>query len=222
MLILMTAHYDNVRHEKFFADLAEKQSVLLLYDTSRDIHGFTTFQVIESSFQGTTISALYSGDTIIAQHCWGQFELFRVYGRLFKTLLYKYTTPLYWFLLTKGIKTYGLLPLFFRVFYPNVATPTPAFEQHLIDHLADQKFGSAYLKEHGIVRLVPKADRLKSSLAEIPSHKRRKPYVQFFLARNPGYSHGDELVCLTRISASNFSGVAQRFVNLPGVQTCNE
>ena len=145
-----------------------------------------------------------------------------MYGGLFKTLLYEYTTPLYWFLLTKGIKTYGLLPLFFRLFYPNVATPTPVFEQYLIDHLANQKFGSSYLKEHGIVRSVPKADYLKASLAEIPVHRRHKPYVQFFLDRNPGYLHGDELVCLARISTSNFTRIAQRFVKFPGTQIHNE
>ena len=51
MFVLMTAHYENVHQEKFCADLAEKQGVLLLYDTLGDIHGFTTFQVIETSFQ---------------------------------------------------------------------------------------------------------------------------------------------------------------------------
>ena len=215
MFTLMTVHYDNVRRDKFFADLEEKQSVLLLYDESSDIKGFTTFVVLKTVFQGHTISVLYSGDTIIAQHCWGQLELFRQYGGLFNVLLLKHQGPLYWLLLTKGVKTYGLLPLFFRVFYPNFATATPVFEQNLLDHLAIKKFGTSYLQKRGIVRLVPGADRLRSSLAQVPVHKRRKPDVRFFLDRNPGYVHGDELVCLAPITTSNFTKIAQRFVKLP-------
>jgi len=110
------------------------------------------------------------------------------------------------------------LPLFFRNFYPNHAGPTPEYEQELLDHLAISRFNSSYLKECGIVRLVPQADCLKPSLSKIPEHQRCKPFVQFFLERNPGYVNGDELVCLARIAASNFTRMAQRFVNPGGME----
>lgn len=212
MLSLMTAHYENVHLEKFLTDLAEKQEVVMLYDASEVLQGFTTFLVLDVAFRNSRISALYSGDTIITQQCWGQWELFRIYGHLFQTLLQKYPAPLYWFLLTKGIKTYGLLPLFFHQFYPAYSEPTPEYEQSLLDYLATYKFNSCYLKERGIVQLSPPADRLKPSLARIPDRKRQKPHVQFFLERNPGYVNGDELVCLASISNTNFTRMARRFV----------
>ncbi len=212
MLALMMAHYDNIYPDKFQTDLAEKQGVVMLSDASGEIQGFTTFALVHLNFQGRRIATLYSGDTIIARHCWGQLELFRVYGELFTTLLRQYPSPTYWFLLTKGIKTYGLLPLFFQQFYPNCATPTPDYEQQLLDFLATRKFNGCYVKSQGIVRLTPQADRLKPALADVPNHKRCKPHIQFFLERNPGYVNGDELACLAQISASNFTHMAQRFM----------
>ena len=214
MLDLMTAHYDNICSKKFREDLAEKHGVVILTDASGAIQGFTTFLTLHFDFQDNRVSVLYSGDTIIAQHCWGQLELFRVYGELFSSLLQQSPAPIYWFLLTKGIKTYGLLPLFFQNFYPSYATPTPAYEQQLLDSLAMRKFSDCYVKSQGIVRLIPRADRLKPELADIPGHQRGKRHIQFFLERNPGYVNGDELVCLARISAANFTPIAQRFVNV--------
>ncbi len=214
MFFLMTSYYENVKHKKFLHDLAEKEGVLALYDDTNEIQGFTTFMMIETSFQGEMIYALFSGDTIVDRRFWGQLELFRVFGRLFKKFLLEKREPLYWFLLTKGIKTYGLLPLFFKRFYPNYASATPEYEHALISHLASEKFGRFYLEDQGIVRIIPKANRLKENLAYIPANKYNKPYMKFFTKQNPGYVEGDELVCLARISPLNFTHRAQRFVKL--------
>lgn len=210
---LMTAHYENIRKEKFLRDLSEKERVLVLYDDEQQIQGFTTFMIIKSTFRGKSVAALYSGDTIVARQFWGQLELFRVFGGLFSQLLHEQQEPLYWFLLSKGIKTYLLLPLFFHSFFPQYASPTPVYEQDLLDQLASQKFGTCYVQNRGIVRFSPRADRLKDELAEIPENNRLKPHVRFFLERNPGYVNGDELVCLARIAMPNFTRPALRFVN---------
>ncbi len=214
MFSLMTSHYDNVKHEKFLNDLAEKDGVLVLYDETGEIQGFTTFMLMEFSVNNGSMYALYSGDTIITKICWGQRELFRVFAGLFKKILNDQKEPLYWFLLTKGIRTYLLLPLFFEIFYPNWKTETPTYEQELIDHLASLKFGEFYLREQRIVRVLPRADRLQEDLARIPDHKRKNPHVRFFVNNNPGYTEGDELVCIARISASNLTRIAKRFVKL--------
>jgi len=50
MFTLMTSHYENVKHEKFLHDLAEKDGVLLLYDETGEIQGFTTFLLMEFAF----------------------------------------------------------------------------------------------------------------------------------------------------------------------------
>jgi hypothetical protein len=214
MFSLMTACYENVQQEKFLNDLTEKDGVLMLYDEHHRIQGFTTFLMLETSFQNRLVHTLYSGDTVVDQHFWGRLELFKVFGGLFKKCLLEKREPLYWLLLTKGVKSYCLLPLFFTTFYPNHYSETPAYEQQLIDHLAGEKFDQFYVKNQGIVRVVPKADRLTKSLLSRPDNKRNTLHGQFFMERNPGYIDGDELVCLARISSANFTYIAQRFVKL--------
>ena len=71
-----------------------------------------------------------------------------------------------------------------------------------------------YLKERGVVRVLPRADRLQEDLARIPDHKRENPHVRFFVDNNPGYPEGDELVCIARISASNLTRLAKGFVKV--------
>ena len=212
MFSLMGSHYDNVSLEKFVRDLSEKTGVILLRDAAGIIQGFTTFLFMKHEQNTGTISAIYSGDTIVDHLCWGQIELFRMFGALFRQCLEEQQAPVYWFLLSKGIKTYLMLPLFFRNFYPNYATEAPLNMQELIRELAGKKFGPCYQHEQGIVRMIPQADRLQEPFAVIPDNKRRNPHVHFFTERNPGYIDGDELVCLARVSPSNFTKMAQRFV----------
>ena len=45
----------------------------------------------------------------------------------------------YWFLISKGYKTYRFLPLFFREFYPRHDAPTPAWAKEILDALGRHK-----------------------------------------------------------------------------------
>ena len=135
-----------------------------------------------------------------------------MFAALLRELIERETPPLYWFLLSKGIRTYLLLPMFFRAFYPNYLTPTPPETQAIMDTFARAKFGAWHLEEAGIVRVWPPADRLTAELAAIPDSKREQPHVRFFLDRNPGYANGDELVCLAEISEANLTRAARRFM----------
>ncbi len=212
MFALMTAHYENVAPEKFLCDLSEKDGVLVFQGDDGTIQGFTTFLLMKQTVANRPIQALFSGDTIINKTCWGQQELFRMFAALLRELLERETPPLYWFLLSKGFRTYLLLPMFFRAFYPNYSTPTPSETQAIMNALARAKFGAWYLETPGIVRVLPPADHLTAELAVIPDSKREQPHVRFFLDRNPGYVNGDELVCLAEISEENLTRAARRFM----------
>ncbi|PIE34182.1 hypothetical protein CSA56_08570 [candidate division KSB3 bacterium] len=212
MFSLMCSHYENVSQRKFLNDLDEKTGVILLRDPTGTVQGFTTFLLMGHEHNTGIISAIYSGDTIVDRLCWGQIELFRMFGGLFRQCLEQQSTPVYWFLLSKGVKTYLMLPLFFQNFYPNYLAEAPLNTQKLMQELARKKFGPCYHHEQGIVRMIPQADRLQKEFAVIPENKRQNPHVRFFTERNPGYLDGDELVCLARIVPSNFTRMAQRFV----------
>src|SRR3954468_15761273 len=114
---LMDRHYENVRRQAFEADLEEKQWVILLLDPA-SVCGFSTQVVLEVEVGGRPVRALFSGDTIVDRDRWGDPALPHVWGRL--ALPLSDAAPaaeLYWFLISKGYKTYRFLLLFFREFY---------------------------------------------------------------------------------------------------------
>ncbi|HQU71172.1 MAG TPA: hypothetical protein PLG66_02695 [Calditrichia bacterium] len=212
MFALMTRHYDNVSREKFARDLSEKDGVLLFQDEEGQLGGFTTFLVMNTRCQGGPCRVLYSGDTIIEKQHWGQMILFRTFAALLHRLLEEGEKPVYWFLLSKGIRTYLMLPLYFKRFFPAWQAHGEDPEVRILHQLARDRFGNLFLPEQGVVRFDPPAEYLKAELAEIPAEKLTNKHVQFFLQRNPGYVRGDELACITRVAWDNFTGPGLRFM----------
>ena len=109
---------------------------------------------------------------------------------------------LYWFLITKGYKTYLLLSRNFPEHWPRRERPIPRSTQQLIDCLAQQKFGPAYHRKRGVIRFEHPSGRLRDGVAPIDPALLEDPDVRFFVARNPGHSSGDELCCLGRIDVN--------------------
>ena len=114
--------------------------------------------------------------------------------------------PVWWLLLTSGFRTYRFLPVFWREFWPRWDAPEPPA---LLDALARERLGPAYRSDLGIARF-PAPQALRRELAEVPEGRLADPHVAFFLDRNPGWPHGDELVCLTEIAASNLTPAGRR------------
>ena len=211
MFALYSDYYDGTTEELFRRDLAEKQYVILLEDESAVLRGFSTAVVAEHDFEGGRLRSFFSGDTIIDQSHWGQQTLptawFRLTGHIHAA---EPETPLYWFLLVKGHRTYRYLPTFFRVFFPTHEDETPAYHQSLMDLLAGERYGEAYDQERGVVAFETSHGHLKPSWADIPEKDRNRLEVAYFLERNPGYIKGDELVCLTELAPSNLRPIAER------------
>lgn len=188
----------------------------MLWDADGEICGFSSQRVLRLSVGGSPIRAVFSGDTIVDRAHWGEQELGRCWCRYVSGL---YTeepdVPLYWFLISKGFRTYLYLPLFFESFYPNREAPTPEFEQRVLDALGTAKFPAYYRRESGLIEFPESQGQLKPHLAEIPMRRLRNPHVQFFLRRNPGFRAGCELACLAEISPSNMKCFAGRILQQP-------
>lgn len=213
MYEIFARHYDCVSFDQFLADLSEKDWVLVLRNTSNAICGFSTQKVFRVAVGGAPVRAVFSGDTIVDRAYWGEQELGRCWCRYVNSVYWEEPgVPLYWFLISKGYRTYLYLPLFFEVFYPNCEAPTPAFEQRLLDTLAAAKFPDYYRRETGLIEFPCSQGQLKPCLAEIPARRLRNPHVQFFLKRNPAYGSGHELACLAEISPLNMKLFAGRIV----------
>jgi hypothetical protein len=213
MYEIFARHYDCVSPAQFLLDLSEKDCVLVLRSATGTICGFSTQKVFRVSVGGRAVRAVFSGDTIVDRAYWGEQELGRCWCRYVNSVFWEEPeVPLYWFLISKGYRTYLYLPLFFESFYPNCEAATPAFEQRLLDTLAAAKFPDYYRPESGLIEFPLSLGQLKPHLAEIPARRLRDPRVQFFLKRNPAYANGHELACLAEISPLNMKLFAGRIL----------
>jgi hypothetical protein len=213
MYEIFARHYDCVSLGQFLLDLSEKDRVLVLRNANGAICGFSTQKVFCVSVEGTPVRAVFSGDTIVDRAYWGEQELGRCWCRYVSSVYWEDPdVPLYWFLISKGYRTYLYLPLFFESFYPNCEAPTPVFEQRLLDTLAAARFPDHYRPESGLIEFPQSQGQLKPHLAEIPARRMRDPNVQFFLRRNPAYATGHELACIAEISPLNMKLFAGRIL----------
>lgn len=220
LFALFQRYYDCVDEGRFRRDLREKDAVILLRDRlTGEVRGFSTQQTLRQTVAGRVVRALFSGDTIIDRAYWGEQELVRGWCHFAgQTLAGEPEVPLYWFLISKGYRTYLYLPLFFHRFRPQRDGVSEFFESELLDALAGTKFGSSYHPPTGTLRFRESQGQLKPGLADTPAGREDDPNVRFFLDRNPGYAHGDELVCLAEIAPGNMKSFARRWL-LGGMRT---
>lgn len=223
MWALFEGYYEGVTRARFEEDLAEKNDVILLRDP-RDgsLQGFSTLMVYPSTVQGRRFVTLFSGDTLIAPGYWGQTALqraFLAYGM--KTKLRHPLVPVYWFLISKGYKTYLLLSRNFPEYWPRYDRPTPPWHRAVIDYLSREKFGAAWQPEDGVLRFPHDEGRLREDVAPVDPALMAMPDVRFFVEKNPGHTRGDELCCIGRIdlalATSYLTKLARRKVGARGL-----
>ncbi len=204
MFALFSRYFEDPARAAFEHDLAEKEWVVVLRDERGVIDGFSTLMRME--LQAATV--FFSGDTIVAQHRWGNADLARLWSRHVFALAAQLEREAYWFLITSGYRTYRFLPVFFREFLP--AHPSSAMKA-LLDGAASLKFGDAYDRRTGVIRMITPTP-LREGVSDPDSRAHRDPNVRFFLSANPGHAEGDELACLTRVSVDNLTPAGLRMI----------
>lgn len=211
MFFLLSRHFEGVARDQFERDLAEKNWVVEIRSEGQ-LLGFSTLLAEEVEFEGRLLKSISSGDTIMSPEAWGTPILARRWIAAVNWLRASSPSlPCYWLLLTSGFRTYRFLPLFWKEFYPRHEAPTPAYHQRLLDQLAIHRYGKRYDTMRGIVRF-DCPQKLRGSLGLLPSGRTGNSHVAFFLARNPGFADGDELVCLTEINSGNLTAAGQRMI----------
>jgi hypothetical protein len=212
MFGLLSRHYEHVDRARFEADLAEKDYAILLREAgTAAVRGFSTQQILRVRARGAPVVAIFSGDTIIDRAFWGEQALVRAWGRFAGALAAETRpAPLFWFLISKGYRTYLYLPLFFERYFPRLDAPMPPFERDVLDALALAKFPGSYRRTAGLLEFADRRGNLTPELAAVPTARLRDARVRFFLERNPDYAQGVELCCLAEISRANMRSVAAR------------
>ncbi|HEU0298474.1 MAG TPA: hypothetical protein VFR37_03450 [Longimicrobium sp.] len=206
---LFRAHYDGADRERFEHDLGEKQRVILLRDERGALRGFSTVLQREVRVGGRTVTMVFSGDTVIDRACWGQKRLQSAFaGLLLRLRLLHPRRPLYWFLISKGWRTYLLMANHFPRAVPRWDLPDPPELRAALDQLAAERFGAEYDAAAGIVRYATPHERVRDGVAPIDGALLANPHVRFFVQRNPGHDRGDELACLAQVRLRDLARVA--------------
>lgn len=201
MYSLMAQFYDNTDEAVFRRDFFDKDYCLVLRHENDGIVGFTTQKIMELDVDGKKIHGIFSGDTIIHNEYWGDIELFKVWARFWFEFAEGYD-EFYWFLICKGYKTYRIMPLFWKEFYPNYRCETPALEKSIIDAYAAELYPDEYDRESGVIVYKGVKDKLKSGVADVGSHEMKNKDIAFFCKANPDYIKGNDIACLARIDRS--------------------
>lgn len=203
MFTLMRSHYENVSEADFRRDLSKKNDVILLFDgASKDIKGFSTLVHQRLDLGDRPCIGVFSGDTIVEPQYWGQRALQRRFARYIFTMKLKNpTTPVFWFLISKGYKTYLLLSNNFFVHYPRHEKPTPPDVQATMDAFYSSMFPNNYDRSSGLIRFGPEACRLRAGVAEItPELEKKSKRIAYFGKLNPEWKSGVELACVGEIN----------------------
>lgn len=214
MFELMRQNYDFVAHETFLTDLNQKQYVGVLYDTSKVLQGFTTYSINPQNCGTSDYNILFSGDTIVSPEHWGTQELVRGFCHSVGQFIASDTSKKwYWYLLSKGHRTYMYLPLFFENYYPSVnSAPNEAILRDIVNAVSKKMYPKYWLPDLGILRFDSHLGQLNPHLAESTFQKAKKPHIAFFLQRNPKFYEGEELVCLTELSPENAKRMAKEYI----------
>lgn len=211
MFSLLEAHFEGVCAAQFQRDLDEKDWILrILRDDA--LVGFSTLRAFATTHRGSAINVIYSGDTIMAPEAWGSPALARGWIALVHAIrAARPEEPWYWLLLSSGFRTYRFLPVFWREYWPRHDAQPDAEVHDLMAALARRQFGRAYDERLGVVRF-ERPHQLRPHLASVPEGRDTDPHIRFFLERNPGHVHGDELVCLADLADGNLTAAGRRMV----------
>jgi hypothetical protein len=170
--------------------------------------------VLENFVLDQKIRILYSGDTIIDKEFWGSSLLAKMWLKYaFKRKNENPNILFYWFLISKGYKTYKFLPVFFEDFYPNIDGCKDSNYKAILDFFAFFKFKENYDSKKGLIMFEGKKDKLKKGVAEISDKNTLDKHTKYFLNKNPNWHQGDELACITLIDETNLRSRAKLLLN---------
>jgi len=209
MYRLFTTHFERVSEYRFRVDLERKDWVIRVRD-GKTLLGFTSLQLLQARAGARDLNVLYSGDTIMRPEARSTTLLARTWIDSVRRISERHAVAeMHWLLLVSGFRTYRLLPLFWREFFPSCTQPTQAAVRDSVAELAGTLFGAGYDARAGIVRF-DSPQPLRPELSRIPESRLADPHVRFFASANPGHAEGDELVCWTRLARDNLTAAGAR------------
>jgi hypothetical protein len=214
MYDLYAKYYENTSLDVFLTDLSKKSGVILVTRAVDDqIVGFSTQTFFDLKVDGKRVRGIFSGDTIIEQAYWGNNALANTfYRRLIIERLKRPFVPFYWFLISKGYKTYLLMTNNFYNYYPNVNGKDEQYRR-VTEAYCQQLFPEAFDRQKMLLDFGESYVRLKGDVASItPELVAANPHIAFFEKVNPSWRRGTEVPCL---AACDYESLLRSIVDVP-------
>jgi hypothetical protein len=207
---LLCHEFIGVSWDDFMRDFREKDAVMILRKehSEGEIVGWSTLMVLTLAVPGREVRGIFSGDTAVLPEYRNStglgVELSRYFMRVYELFP---RDNVYYILISKGWRTYKILPFFFKDFSPRYDRPTSAEDKAVMDAFGQKKYPLHYHSATGVVTFSPQRVR-PESIDAVPA--KIDEHTRFFLRSNPGYLEGHELVCIARISPDNFTNGLKR------------
>ena len=214
MFRLMLTAYHHLSRTSFEDDLDEKDEVALVWDDTGSIRAFSTILVAPVTVAGDTVRMYFSGDTIVDHRVRTANPLLPLVLRHALITAEEPGGPLHWFLITKGHRTYRILPLLFHRFHPRPDEATPPAVAATLEAFALARYPRRYDPGAGVIRAGQGEYRLRPEESAITESRLADPYVRFFVDRNPAHAVGDELCCVAPLAADNLTPAGRRLAGL--------
>lgn len=213
---LLCQGFLGVSWNDFMRDFQEKDAVMILRKehSAGEIVGWSTLMVLPLVLSGEEVKGIFSGDTmVLPEHRSSTgfgVELVRYFMHVQKQFPHH---RVYYILISKGWRTYKIMPFFFKEFSPRYDKPTSACDKAVMDAFGKKKYPCHYHPATGVITFSPQKLR-PESIDAIPV--KVDAHTQFFLRSNPGYLDGNELVCVARVSPDNFTNGLKRLISPEG------
>jgi hypothetical protein len=216
MYKVFSQYYENTSWEVFLGDLSKKTGAFILRNPAGRVVGFSTVMKCRVSVGGRPVHGVFSGDTIIERAYWGsralQLEFFKF---LIAEKARHPLQPIYWFLISKGFKTYLLLANNFFTYFPR-HDGADGYLGDIIDAYCEQMFPAHYHRERRLLDFGHDYAPLRGDVADITERMRQdNPKIQFFEDCNPEWRRGTELPCIGEVGWKDILKFSLRYATKP-------
>jgi hypothetical protein len=205
MFRIFCRYYENTSLEQFMTDLGKKSGAFIIRrKVDNSIVGFSTLGIYPMEVGGKKIRGVFSGDTILEREFWGNRAMNAAFvKRLLWEAIKDPFTPQYWFLISKGYKTFLLLTRNFPDYYPHPEREN-AHMQKIVEAYCEQLFPGNLDRENMVLDFGDGYNCLKNNITPITDELRNEADIAFFEQRNPGWERGTELPCVGRADLVTF------------------
>ncbi len=200
---LLSKHFDGVTWSQFNADFHEKQYVAVLRRESRLV-GFSTMVTIPVVTDREAIHIAFSGDTAIEFEARNSISFGTTLSSFFRENISTYGDGNVWYvLISKGWRTYKAMEFMFHSFTPHPNNTPTDLERRVITAFGKKRYPSRFNEETLVLQGLPGDQKLKNGSPDLLVPTTELGY--FFKKNNPNFAHGDELICIARLSYDNFT-----------------